>query len=179
MKKLLYVRLIVMTTSFFINAATFAQTSASDFAANSNPKAAVTFTANSDAATLAGVKASSSKMYNHFTRNYKNATDLKVNAVKDHTRISFKLNGISTSSQYDTKGRWQFTVSNYDESKLDDATRASVESNYPGFLVFGSVIEVQVKDKSATLVMIENKKEWKRIRINDEGMSIYEQYRKQ
>lgn len=179
MKKLLYVRLIVMSTSFFINAAVFAQSSAKDVAVIGKAASSITFNANTDALALASVKATSGKMYNHFTKNFKNATNLKVHETDGHVRINFKLNGVSTSAQYNEKGKWQFTISNYDESKLDDATRESVESAYPGFLVAGSVIELKVGDKSAMLVMIENKREWKRIRINEDGMSIYEQYRKQ
>ena len=179
MKKLLYVRLFVITTTFFINAAVFAQSSARDVAALGKPASSVTFNANADALALASVKATNSKMYNHFTRNFKAATDIKMRESADHVRINFKLNGISTSAQYSAKGKCQFTISNYDESKLNNAVRESVESAYPGFLVAGTVIEVTVGDKSATLVMIENKREWKRIRINDEGMSIYEEYRKQ
>lgn len=178
MKKLLNVRLIVMTTSFFINAAVFAQSSSEDVAVLGK-SSSVTFSANADALALASIKAASSKMYTHFTKNFKSATDLKVHEFDGHVRINFKLHGVSTSAQYTEKGRWQFTISSYDESKLDEEIRESVEANYPGFLVAGTVIEVKVGDKSATLVMIENKREWKRIRINDEGMSIYEQYRKQ
>jgi hypothetical protein len=179
MKKLLYVRLIVMTTSFFINAAVFAQSPEKEVAVLGKTASSITFNANTDALALASIKAANSKMYNHFTKNFKNATDLKVHEFDGHVRINFKLHGVSTSTQYNEKGKWQFTISSYDESKLDEATRESVESSYPGFLVAGTVIEVKVGDKSATLVMIENKREWKRIRINDDGMSIYEQYIKQ
>lgn len=178
MKKLLCVRLIVMTTSLFINAAVFAQSSAKDVAVIDKAASSTTFNANSDALALASVKATNSKMHSHFTKNFKNATDLKVHQFDGHVRINFKLNGVSTSAQYNAKGKCQFTITTYDESKLDEATRQNVESAYPGFLVGGTVIEVKVGDKSATLVMIENKREWKRIRINDDGMSIYEQYNK-
>ena len=179
MKKLLYVRLIVMTASLFINAAVIAQSSLKDVAAIGQPSSGITYSANSDALALASVKAANSRAYNHFTKNFKDATDIKVHAFDGFVRINYKLNGVSTSTQYNEKGRWQFTMSSYDESQLSQETRESVESNYPGFLVSGTVIEVKVGDKSATLVMIENKKEWKRIRINDEGMSIYEEYKKQ
>jgi hypothetical protein len=178
MKKLLYVRLLVISTSFFINAAVFAQSSSEDVAVIGK-SSSITFNANTDALALASIKAANSKMYSHFTKNFKDATDLKVHEFDGHVRINFKLHGVSTSTQYNEKGKCQFTISSYDESKLDEEIRESVEANYPGFLVAGTVIEVAVADKSATLVMIENKKEWKRIRINADGMSIYEQYRKQ
>ena len=179
MKKLLYVRLIVITTSFFISAAVFAQSSKEDVAALGKPATSVTYNANADALALASVKSISNKMYGHFTKNFKGATDLRVHEFEGHVRINFKLNGVSTSAQYNPKGKCQFTISSYDESRLSESTRSAVESSYPGFLVAGTVVEVKVGDKSATLVMIENKREWKRIRVNDEGMSIYEQYRKQ
>lgn len=178
MKKFLYVRFILMTTSLFISAAISAQLSANDLASIGKPSEGVIYNANSDAMTLASVKATSGKMFNHFTKNYKNATDLSLRTFDGVSRINYKLNGVSTSSQYDAKGKWQFTISHYDESQLDDATRESVESAYPGFLVYGTVLDVQVNDKSAKLVLIENRREWKRIRINDEGMSIYEEYKK-
>lgn len=168
-----------MTTSLFISAALSAQLSATDIASIGKPSSGVAYSGTSDAMTLASLKASNGKMFHHFTKNNKNATDLNLRTVDGVSRINYKLNGVATSSQYDAKGRWQFTISHYDESQLDDATRESVESAYPGFLVFGTVIDVRVIDKSAKLVMIENRKEWKRIRINDEGMSIYEEYKKQ
>ena len=177
MKKLLYVRLVVMTTSLFISAASSAQSSA-DIARVNSP-ATATYSASADAMVLAGLKSSNAKMYNHFTKHFKNATDLNVRSNDEGSRINFKLNGISTSSQYDSKGKFQFSISHYDESLLSDKIREDVEAAYPGFLVFGTVIDVKVLDKSAKLVMIENKKEWKRIRITNEGMSIYEEFKKQ
>ena len=63
MKKLLYVRLIVITTSFFISAAVFAQSSKEDVAALGKPATSVTYNANADALALASVKSTRNPGY--------------------------------------------------------------------------------------------------------------------
>ena len=47
---------------------------------------------------------------------------------------------------------------------------------FPGYTVFGMVIDVTVRNESALLVMIENRKGWKRVRITNDGIDVYEEY---
>ena len=134
--------------------------------------------AEADKTALDGLRAINAKMFTHFTRNYRGASNIRVSDVQDQTSVKFDMNGISQSVRYDKKGKWLFSIKNYSEEKLSPDVRSSVESSYPGFMVFGFVNEIKVLDKTAYLVMIENSKSWKRIRVVDGETSIYEQYSK-
>ena len=170
MKKNFLVRLFVLAASTLLYTGAFSQLST---------KNALSGTiASADKMALESLKAVNVKMHNHFSKNFKNATDIRIHPKADHIQISFKENGTSNTVQYNKKGKWQYSLRTYDESKLSDNIRNDVETAYPGFIVFGFVNEVDVLDKTATLVMIENKDSWKRIRIVDNEISVYEEYRK-
>lgn len=181
MKKLLVFTLVVLSTTILLSFAAYAQFVANNSASGKagNGGSASISAADADKMALASLKSVNEKMFKHFSSNYRGATNIVVRNIKEDTRVDYKTDGISCGTQYNKKGRWLFTIKHYDESKLSDDTRKMVESGYPGFLVFGSVVELYVQDKKATLVMIENKKEWKRIRVNEDGLSVYEEYRKQ
>lgn len=115
-------------------------------------------------------------MFNHFSRNYKNATDIRIRPVGENTHVVFKADGVQNGVQYNKKGKWLHSIRYFDESKLPADVRSMVHSGYPGFTIFGSVTELKVLDKTALLVLIENMKEWKRIRIVNDEMDIYEEY---
>jgi len=170
MKHNFIVRLIVLTVTSLLSTGAFSQLSTQTaFSAT---------IATADKMALASLKAVNEKMHNHFSKHFKNATDILVRPESNHTQITFKEKGISNSVQYNKKGKWQYSIRTYDESKLADKIRNQVEISYPGFRVFGFVNEIDVLDKTATLVMIENKDSWKRIRVLDDVLDIYEEYRK-
>lgn len=182
MKKYLLVRFILMSTSAIFFSSVYPQTS-SDTPAVIEKKSgtsASTFGAAKDAdkIALAGLKAVNAKMYNHFSRTYKKATDIRVRPVKENTHIVFKVDGIQNGVQYNKKGKWLHSIRYFDESKLPGSVRTMVEAAYPGFTIFGAVVEIKVYNKTALLVMIENAKTWRRIRIVDAEMDIYEDYLK-
>ena len=170
MKKNFLVRLFVLAASTLLYTGAFSQLSTKSAFSGA--------IASADKMALESLKAVNAKMHNHFSKNFKNATDIRIHPEADHTQISFKENGSANSVQYNKKGKWQYSLRTYDESKLSDNLRNDVESAYPGFKVFGFVNEVDVLNKTATLVMIENKDSWKRIRIVDNEISVYEEYRK-
>lgn len=181
MKKNSCFAVAVATATFFFSGIAQAQLTAANTRKMATPPAASPSkpTPSTDAAAMANLKTINEKMFKHFSRNYQDASNIQVRNVKNEVRINYSLDGLSSSSQYDAKGRWLFTITHFDESKLDDYTRKVVESAYPGFLVGGTVVDIKIPGHSAKLVMIENKKEWKRIRIAENGLSIYEEYRKQ
>jgi hypothetical protein len=178
MKKFNYLRFVLVSTSFFFTAVAFAQLSATDIASAERSPSARTITANPDKIALAGLKEVNAKMFKHFSKNYKDASELRLRSVNGGTRVDFKVNGIATGTRYDAKGNWMFTISTYESSKLSNDVRDMVESAYPGFLVAGFVIEVKVLDKKSTLIIIDNAREWKRVRLVDGELSIYEEYKK-
>jgi hypothetical protein len=101
-----------------------------------------------------------------------------VSDLEGQTSVKFNMDGISETVRYDRKGKWRFSISGYGEEKLDANIRSNVESSFPGYMVFGFVNEIKVRDKTAYLVMIENNKTWKRIRVVDGETSIYEEFNK-
>ena len=183
MKKILMIRLIVLSTASLFFSSSYSQFAAERIAGldkQSQSSSSKSFATGKDADKMAleSLKAVSGKMFKHFSRNYKNATDILVRPVDENTSIAFKIDGVSNRVQYNKKGKWQYSIRSYEESKLSESLRNAIESNYPGFIVFGFVAEVQVLNKTATLVMIENKTSWKRIRIIDDEMDVYESYTK-
>jgi hypothetical protein len=181
MKKKLLIRFIVLSTSAIFFSSAYPQLT-TDRGAGLNKQAdsssALPKASGKDAdkMVLAGIKAVNTKMFAHFTRNYRNASDISVRAAGENTSISFKVDGISNRVQYNKKGKWLYAIRNYEESKLSNDIRRRVEEANPGFIVFGFVTEIDVLDKSACLVMIENKTAWKRIRIVGDEMDVYESY---
>jgi hypothetical protein len=163
-------RLIVLAATSLLSSGVFSQLST-----QSSLSGAI---ASADNMALASLKGISEKMYKHFSRNFKHATDIKVRPEADHTQVTFKDNTISESVQYNKNGKWQYSMRTYDSENLPKMIRNEVEVAFPGYQVFGFVNEIDVLNKSATLVMIENKDSWKRVRLVDNTIDVYEEYRK-
>ena len=183
MKQNLSVRFIVLGLAAIFYSGAYSQLSAAPIARidSHTQSLSKSFTAagvDADKLALASLKAVNAKMFNHFSKNFKNASDIRISNIGSFTDVDFKLNGIANKVQYNKKGKWMYSVSHYEEAKLSDDIRDDVERAYPGYSVFGFVTEVKVLDKSATLVMIENRKTWKRIRIMDGNIETYEEYTK-
>ena len=125
---------------------------------------------------LAELKAKNAKSFNHFTNAYPDAILQNIREEKDGTHINASVNGNSLRVHYDTRGKFQHAVLTYPSNDLSEKIADQVMQAFPGFSVFGSVNDVTVRNKSALLVMIENRKSWKRVRIADDGMDVYEEY---
>jgi len=125
---------------------------------------------------LAGIKASNEKTFTHFTRTYPNAVLQNVRNEKDGAHISATINGNTLRLRYDKKGKFQSSVLSYPAAELREQIAEQVMVNFPGYSIFGTVLDVKVGSKSALLVMIENKKSWRRIRLTENGMDIYQEY---
>jgi hypothetical protein len=179
MKKYFWRKLFLFAFSAITSAVSYGQFTGGAVASldKKTPPATVTKeTADADKIALEGLRAINAKMFAHFTRNYKTASDISVLDIEGQTSIKFDMDGISQSVRYDNKGKWRFSTKNYSEEKLDRNVRSNVESSFPGYMVFGFVNEIKVLDKTAYLVMIENSRTWKRIRVIDGETSIYEEY---
>lgn len=183
MKKNSLVRLIVFTASSLFFSGAYSQLSAeksydSNIAARPSAFKANAVGADADKMALESLKSVNTRMFTHFNKNFRKATDIHVRPEATHTQISFKEDGVSNSVQYSKRGKWLYSIRTYDESKLNEGIRNDVEIAYPGFRVFGFVNEIDVLNKSAMLVMIENKNLWRRIRITEDNMDVYEEYKK-
>jgi hypothetical protein len=182
MKQISLIRLIVFTVSSLFFSGVYSQLSSNSSSPDIaiRPSAAKVTAAGVDAdkMALASMKSVNARMFAHFQKNFRNASNIIVRPEADFTHISFKENGVSNKVQYSKKGKWMYSLRTYDESRLPDNIRSEVETSFPGYRVFGFVNEVDVLNKTATLVMIENRDSWKRIRLLDDQIEVYEEYRK-
>jgi hypothetical protein len=181
MKKYFGRQLILLTFSAITSVVSNGQIMGGAFASidkKPQPATVTKETADADKIALEGLRAINVKAFAHFTRNYKGASRIRVSDLEGQTSVKFNMDGISETVRYDRKGKWRFSISGYGEEKLDANIRSNVESSFPGYMVFGFVNEIKVRDKTAYLVMIENNKTWKRIRVVDGETSIYEEFNK-
>jgi hypothetical protein len=131
-----------------------------------------------DKMALESIKSTSSRMHENFSEKFKNARDIKVSQVKKHTMISCYVGEKMSRILYNKNGRWRHTITTYENALLPENVRDFVEYSYPRYAIFGGIIEVTVGDTTAYLVAIEDKKGWKRIRVVNGEMDVYEEYAK-
>ena len=179
MKKYFRRKLVLFAFSAITSAVSYGQISGGSVASldkKPQPATVAKEAADADKIALEGLRAVNEKIFAHFTRNYKTASNIRVWDVEGQTSVKFDMDGFSQNVRYDNKGKWRFSIKTYSEEKLDQGVRSSVETSFPGYMVFGFVSEIKILDQTAYLVMIENSKTWKRIRVLDGETSIYEEY---
>ena len=170
MKKFFIQRLVIAGTALMLNLFAPAQTS------HTTPF--VIADAGSHSMLLADLKAKNVKTFNHFTKAWPEAILHSVSDEKDGKYINATINGNILRTRYDNKGRFQSAVLSYPCGDLSEKIANQLEQQYPGYKVFGTVIDVTVRNKTAMLVMIENRNTWRRVRITDDGIDVFEEYAK-
>jgi hypothetical protein len=135
-------------------------------------------TAEADANTLADLRSANAKLYNRFTSRFSSAQDIHVLPLKWNIQISCKVDGIANRFLYAKNGRLLQTIRDYAPENLPEAISETVLNNYPRYSIFGIVNEVTIDNSTAYLVMIENKKSWKRVRVLNGEVDTYEEYKK-
>jgi hypothetical protein len=167
MKKIFLQRLAIAMTAMMFHLYSPAQTALTPFN--------ITAIA-SHSTLLAELKAKNEKTFNHFTKAYPAALVQKIRNEQDGMHINATINGNILRAHYDVKGKFRDAVLSYPADQLSEKIADNVMQAFPGFIVFGTVLDVKVHDKSALLVMIENRNSWKRVRITDDRMDVYESY---
>src|SRR5687767_4803310 len=168
MKKIFFQRLIIAGTALMLNTLAPAQTS------HTTPF--VIADAGNHSVLIADLKAKDTKIFNHFTKAWPEAILHSVSNEKDGKHINATTRGNILRTRYDNKGRFQSAVLSYPCSDLSEKIADQLEQYFPGFTVFGTVIDVTVREKTALLVTMENRNTWKRVRITDDGIDVYEEY---
>jgi hypothetical protein len=120
----------------------------------------------------------SEKTFKHFTRNFQSATGVRLFPDKKGLRMTFNIDGNVVRAMYDKNGRSMYYVKTFPFTDLPQNVIYNVEFAFPGFSVYGHVTDVNVGNKKARLILIENKTEWKRIRLVGGEMDVYEEYTK-
>lgn len=115
------------------------------------------------------------KVLKNFSKNFKDADDVRIIKVKDNTHIYCITNGVTNRIRYDKKGNWNYTIRYYQQDLLPKEIRRQVRSNFLDFEIAG-VTEVNVGDKTAYLVRIRSIETWKTVKVLDDEMSIIESF---
>jgi hypothetical protein len=135
-------------------------------------------TAAADMNTLSEMKTASEKMYRQFTKTFAKASNITVFPSKRCFEVYCKVDGINNKILYSKNGRFIHNVRNYDHSKLPEIVSEAVLDYYPRYTIFGGVAEVWVMGKVAYFVMIQNKNSWKRVKVLDGEIEVFEEYAK-
>ncbi|MBA4166150.1 MAG: hypothetical protein H0X41_01145 [Chitinophagaceae bacterium] len=184
MKKFLLIRTVVFSASLFSLAPAYSQSTSANRVASLNytrrsaSHQPETSSASADGTALMNIKAQNMKMFNNFSSSFQNATGIKMSAGKNETHISCYVDSVLNKINYSKKGKWLYTIRYFEGSKLPRDIRNIVNDGYPRFSIFGFVSEVNVRGKTAYFVMIENQDSWKRVRVMDEGVDTFEEYKK-
>jgi hypothetical protein len=111
----------------------------------------------------------------NFRRGFGKAYNPKWIEKEDGYRAKFAENEVSYMVDYDRKGNWVNTISNYNESHLDTHITDAVKMSFPGYAIV-HVTEIKKGKATIYLVKIDNQKLLKTIRVENGEMDVYEAY---
>lgn len=158
--------------------------SAQNSSTNSIPKNEIAFnkslaTGNS---TAIGTDAVNARAIKHFSKLYKNVKGATWVPTNDGGyQAVFSLNGISNKVYYKKNGQWSASLKNYTEEKLPFEVRDMVKRVYYDFTI-SYVDEVETpasEGKPTYIVHIEDKDNYKFIRVCNGEMGVWKELKKQ
>ena len=184
MKKVLFIRTAVLSALLFSYASSFSQSMDTERLASVklnthslSEATAANAAASTDEITLMDMRKKNVKMFNHFTTDFPDASNIRLHANKENeTLISCMVNGDLTKVDYSKNGKLLSSVRYFEAKKLADWVTNLVLDAYPRYSIFGFVAEAHVAGKIAYFVMIEKGNSWKRVRVIDENVDTYEEY---
>jgi len=112
-----------------------------------------------------------------FRRSYPDVDDAQWYAFKDGFAAKFNDNGSEHMVTYNRIGDWQYTISNYDEKKLDENVRALVKSTYYDYTIT-LVQEITLHNQTIYVIHMQDATTWKTLKVADGEMSILEDFNK-
>jgi len=112
-----------------------------------------------------------------FRRSYPDVDDAQWYAFKDVFAAKFNDDGYEHMVTYNRVGDWQYTISNYDEKKLDENVRALVKSTYYDYTIT-LVQEITLHDQTIYVIHMQDATTWKTLKVADGEMSILEDFNK-
>jgi hypothetical protein len=168
MKKLLF------STAFFISALGFSvTTNAQDYAFNKNHVTAVN-PYNEKESKIVDEMDVNINAVRDFTKKYKNATGVKWVKNENGPSVYFVMDGVKMRSSYNTKGRKEYVLKYYDESKLPTEVRHLVRSTYYDYTI-AIATEVVRNGNVSYLIKMENDKEYLTVKFDNAGeVSVFD-----
>lgn len=164
---------LLFTSLSFISAATFsAPANAQEFALNKS--AAIAVNPYPDKASkFVDETDVNINAVRDFTRNFKSATSVKWVRNENGTSVYFEIDGVKMRSSYNTKGKKEYTLKYYDESRLPPDIRHLVRSTYYDYRI-AIVTEVVRNEHVLYLVKMENDTAYLTIKVDDGELSVFE-----
>jgi hypothetical protein len=115
------------------------------------------------------------KANKNFRRGFRNVGNPGWIEKEDGFRAKFIENSISYMVDYDKKGNWVSTISNYNADRLDSHLANAVKTAFLGYAIV-HVTEIRKGKATIYLVKIDDQKLLKTVRIENDEMDIYESY---
>lgn len=112
-----------------------------------------------------------------FNKNFQNAQDVKWVDGKNGLSVYFKLDGFNMRSTYDKKGKEEYTLKYYDETKMSPSLRHLVKSTYYDYKIV-LVTEITRNSNLSFVVKMEGEKEYLTLKIFDGDIIEYEKISK-
>jgi len=178
--KPILVRLIAFLAALSLADSALAQSSSSNTNFKnkiSNATAERYVAAEADLRSLTEMKALSPKLYSRFTRDFQTAYDITVYQGKN-IQVNCKTDGDMNRATFTRKGRFLHNLKHYDYKKLPAKVSELINEAYPRYEIFGGVVEIDVMNQVAYFVLIETPKTWKRLKVLNGEIEVYEEYNK-
>ncbi|HTS45130.1 MAG TPA: hypothetical protein VMH01_12090 [Puia sp.] len=117
------------------------------------------------------------KAVRDFSKNYKGISDEKWFKVSNGFVSEFKTGDVANMAAYSLNGKWQFTISYYNENKLDASIRAIAKSMYYDFSIT-LVEEIHTPEKTLYVIHMQDENTWKNVWISDEEIISEDNFNK-
>jgi hypothetical protein len=117
------------------------------------------------------------KAERNFKKDYYKASGAEWTILQDNSLMCrFTINNIRYRAFYTSHGQWKYTISGYDASKLDKGIYDNIKSAYYNSnIVFVNQID-KVRGGTVYIVEIQDEKTIKKLRVDDAGMEIIEDF---
>lgn len=123
-------------------------------------------------------KALDTRLQQTFQRMFEGAEATDINTGAHNTNISFNKAGERYLALFTNRGTWLQTIHYYDARKLAPAIRTLVEDAYPEYSLL-RVAEVNIGGKIAHIVDIETHRRFKKVRVFEGEVDVYQAFDKQ
>jgi len=113
----------------------------------------------------------SSRVMNNFNKMFSDASNIMWSTDKHKIdRVYFERKGKVTRAAYNRKGQFLYSITTYKEEFLPQAVLLMVKQSYYGKNIFG-VTEVSALEKTAYLIILEDRTSWLHIKVLDGEIS--------
>lgn len=111
--------------------------------------------------------ATNSRVMNSFNKMFADASNVKWSkGERKYARVYFESKGKATRATFNHRGQLLYSITTYGEELLPEPVLMQVKRAYFGRSIFG-VTEVSVMDKTAYLIILQDKTTWLHIKVVD------------